>query len=220
MKKTLIICICIFLCGCTSKYTLEISDDSFKENIDVVIDKNLLPSIPEISENGIELDDRLTPFLKDDTKVFTNNDKKNYKKKVTYLDNIIKVKMSYKYNKKEFLNSNSLNLCFDDAVFTYEDKYYIQAKGTFYCLYIDEIEINIKTNNKVFEHNADKVDGNIYTWIINKKNYNDVDIEISIDKGISIKQVLSYIIFGVLIVTIGLVLFYNLYKKNKQENSI
>lgn len=220
MKKIMMIFACVILCGCTSKYTLEINNDSFKEIIDIVIDKNEIPKKSENQESEIELDDRITPFLKQDTKAIFNNDKKNYKKKVKYYDDIIKVKMSYRYNKSEFLNSNSLNLCFDDAVFTYEDEFYIHAKGTFYCLYTDEVEVNIKTKNKVSKHNADKVNGNVYTWIIDRKNYNNVDIEISMEKGISTSQIINYIIFVVVIVIVGLVIAYKIYIKNKQENSI
>lgn len=217
MKKLLILVLSLFICGCTSKYTLEISNDSFKENIDVVINKN---EIPTKTHEDIELDDQITPFLKDKTKVFKNDEKEYYKKIVKYEENIITVNMKYNYTAKEFLNSNTLNTCFENKEFIYNEEYYIHVSGVFYCLYTPEIEISIKTDNTVKKHNADKVEGNIYTWIINDKNVNNVDIEISIDKGLPSKKIFLYsiVIFTILVVSVIVVSI--LYTKNRQENSI
>ncbi len=218
MKKLLIFLLIVFLLsGCTSNYNLEISNNSFKENINATINKNEIPTSSPYPE--IELDDQITPFLNKDYSAIFSDDKALYKKRVTYLDNYINVDMSYKYNEQEFYNSNSLKLCFDNYEFSYEDDYYIHAYGRFYCLYSDSLDINIKTNNKVLSHNADEVNGNTYTWHVNKDNLDNLDINIKVDKGIN-KETITTIIIVIFIIIILSIVGLVVYKKGSKENKI
>lgn len=218
MKKIIFLILILLVSGCTSNYNLEISNDSFKENINIKIDKDLIPT--ESTQENIELDDPITPFLEGKQSALFSNEKVYYKKKVTYYDDYVDVTMKYNYTSNKFKDSNSLNLCFDDFVFEDDDTYYIHAYGTFYCLYTEDININIKTNNKVIKSNADSINGNVHTWIINSSNYNNVNIEFEVDKGFPWKKVLIY--GSTIIVVVGGISYsiYYIYNKNKKNNSI
>ena len=114
-------------------------------------------------------------------------------------------------------NKITLKKCFDNYGYSYENGYYLKASGKFYCLYSDEIEINIKTKNKVIEHNADKVSGNVYTWYINEGNKDNINIEIKVSKT---NIVSTIVIYGALalIAIIVMFLIIKFYQKNKKAN--
>jgi len=218
MKKIVFLLLILLVSGCTSNYELEISNDSFKENISVVINKDEIPSKP-VNET-IETDDQITPFLENKYSALFSNEKAYYKKKVAYYGDYINVNMKYNYNLEEFKDSNSLNLCFEEFVFENEETYYIHAYGNFYCLYTNEININIKSNNKVIKNNATSVNGNIYTWTINDSNSNNVNIEFEVEKGFSWNKILRYGIIVTIILTVIFSAIYYIYIKRKKNNSI
>ena len=218
MKKYfVVILLTLMLCGCTAEYNLDISNNSFKENISVNINNSEIPEKSPYPE--IESDDLITPFLNNQYSALFSNEDALYDKKETYYDDYIDVKMKYKYTEEEFNDSNSLKLCFDNYEFLYKDYYYINAYGTFYCLYTDEMDINIKTNNKVTFNNADSVKGNVYTWHIDKTNMNDINIKIEMKKGISRNTILNYaLIICVIIIILGAA--FVVYKKRIRENKL
>ena len=218
MKKIIFLLLILLVSGCSANYNLEISNDSFKENINVKINKNLIPEHTEQSD--IEIDDPITPFLNDKTSALFSDEKAYYKKKVVHFGDYVDVTMKYNYTSEKFKDSNSLNLCFEDFVFEDKDTYYLHAYGPFYCLYTDTIIINIKTDNKVIKSNATSINGNVHTWEINASNSNNADIEFEVSKGFPWKKVLLYgtISVGVVLI-IGWFIYY-VYKKNKNNNSI
>lgn len=221
MKKIIIILVCILLCGCTTKYNLEISNNSFKENIDITIDKEDHPVYSEEYINsGAEIDDQITPFLEQDTySIDKNNYKKKYKKEVKSINNYTNVKMSYNYDEKEFKNSNTLNKCFEHHTFKFDKKYYIHGYGNFYCLYTSNLDIIIKAKNKVISHNADDVNGNEYIWHVNYDNINNFDLEIEMEKGFSIEYMI-YIITAFVVLMISYIVYKIAKIRNIKNNSI
>ena len=218
MKKFFIIILCILACGCTTKYNLEISNNSFKENIDVVIDKDdIIEYDDEYLNSGAEVDDQITPFLENDN--YSIGTRKKYKKSVKKLDNYTNVKMSYNYDEKEFKESNTLNNCFEHHTFKFDDTYYIHGFGSFYCLYTDSLDIVIKTNNNVVSNNADEVNGNEYIWHVNNNNVNNFELEIEIEKGFS-RETTIYIIIALSICLVAFVIYSIAKSRNKINNSI
>lgn len=219
MKKIIfIISILFLLSGCTSSYNLEIKNDEFIESIDVKILNEEIPSSEVISE--IEVDDQITPFLENKYPAFFSDKEKYYDKTVNYNENDIDVNLSYKYTAEEFKNANSLNTCFNNLVFDDVESYYIHAYGEFYCLYSEEMYINIKTDNKVLMSNAHKIEGNVYSWKIDASNKNDIDIEFEVSKGFPLKSVIKYgsiVLVGVIII---LVIYLSLRHINKKNNSL
>lgn len=219
MKKILfIIPLILLISGCSSTYNLEIGNDSFKEDIDIKIDKTEIPS--ESLYEEIETDDQITPFLEENHYAFFSKKDKYYNKKVIYYDDYIDVNLSYNYSSSQFKDANSLNSCFENFIFDDGESYYIHVYGNFYCLYADEFIVNIKTNNKVIRSNATSVEGNIYTWIINNDNKYDVDIELEVSKGFPWKNIIKYtIILGSIVIVVFGAIYY-VYNKNKRTNSI
>lgn len=89
-----------------------------------------------------------------------------------------------------FENDNTLiNECYKMVSFTEEDnKYYLNTSKGFQCMTYDyniseEVIITVKTYNKVYKHNADKVEGNKYTWYINNDNDEEQSILFVVGKG-------------------------------------
>ena len=178
-RKYIIPLFVIFLItGCSSSYNLKISDDSFEEEIYANFDNVVIYP----ASDGIESDDQVTPFITSDHYPIYGNNDIIYEKFVNNDDNSVILK--YKYDPKDFEKANSLRLCFENVKYEITDDYYFfDLSGSFYCLSSDELNINIITNNKVLDNNADFTKGNTYSWTINKDNVDDVHINIKIRKG-------------------------------------
>ena len=220
MKK-IIMMLVIFvfiLTGCSSEYNLEISNNKIKENIKVeILDADFPKEVPGID---VELNDRITPFINNDQYPIFNNTKIKYKKKVTKVGDLTKVTLNHTYTHDEFRNSNTFKTCFEKASFKKTRKGYdLDLSGSFYCLYGDSIKINVKTNNVVLDHNADKVSGNVYTWVIDDKNVKDVDIYLSLSKRSAMITPLLYVIISAIFL-VGSIFAYRFYKLYKEKDSV
>ena len=220
MKKVImVLAIFVFiLTGCSSEYNLEINNSKIKENIKVeILDADIPKEVPGID---VELNDRITPFINNDQYPIFNNTKIKYKKKVTKVGDLTKVTLNHTYTHDEFRNSNTFKTCFENAEFKKTRKGYdLNFSGSFYCLYGDSIKINVKTNNKVINHNADKVSGNVYTWVINDNNVKNVDINLSLSKQSALITPLLYVIASAIFLVIS-VFAYRFYKIYKAKDSV
>ena len=218
-KIIFVISLLILLTGCTSEYTLEISNNKFEEQISTVIPKNAIPELTqEVLDGQVDLDDQITPFLEEKTHSLITNDK-FYDKKVINKDDFVIVELGYLYDENEFKKANSINTCFEYPELDFSEKYYINLQGAFYCLYGDTVDIKIKTNNNVVHNNADEVLGNTYIWRINEENSNYVDIQIEIEKGTPSNFIVGITLISVFVIAI-LIIIFKFYKKNKESNSI
>lgn len=219
--KIILIIACFILTGCSTEYNLEFSNDKIKEHIVANI---LDTDIPKQIDNPIsELDDQITPFIKNEQYPFPNNTDDKYTKKITNKSNYTEVTLDYSYSHEEFKNSKAYGTCFEEKSFEENKKgYSLNFSGSFYCLYGDSVTINIKTNNEVISHNADKVSGNTYTWVINKDNAQDTNISINISKTSMYVKPIIYIIIGVvfLVLSIGAYIAYNKIKNRDSINEI
>ena len=218
MKKIYIICaFVLLLSGCTADYNLTISDNKIVENFSTQIYKT---EIPVKTDNGIELDDQLTPFIEQNQNPFINNDEIVYDKNVIEEDDYRLVDYSFSYSKEEFADSTVLNRCFENAKYSYKNNYKFILTGTFYCLYNDQLNIKVKTSNKVLSHNADNVDGNTYIWHIDKSNVDNVNIRMKIERNSVNKFVSRYslalIVLSVSII-IGIGMMVAVIRKNKHN---
>lgn len=220
MKKNIILLIIsiLFLTGCTSEYTLEISNKKIKENITVDI---LDSDIPDKSTGLIaEIDDSITPFIENDQYPFMNNTEIKYKKKVTNIDGGKRVNLKYTYSHDDFKDSKAFNMCFEKKDFKKLRKgFSLNFSGKFYCSYTDEVVIKIKTDNVVVENNADEVKGNTYIWRINSDNVDDVDINIELSNKVKYTK---YAITAVLAIIgiIALIVIVNVYKIIKARENV
>lgn len=220
MKKIIYIFIMlVLLTGCSNKYNLEISNDGIKETIVSSIPDTDIPvrTREEINAN-IELDDPITPFIKNEQYPFANNEKEKYKKTVNKDSGLTTVKLEYNYSFDDYKKSRAYTECFENKNFEYgKNGYLLQMSGKFRCMYGDEIEINIKTNNKVNSHNADKVSGNTYTWIINKDNMQKTDIKINISKDSAYTTSIVTIVLAIIAIVIIVCGYFVFQKINNRE---
>lgn len=206
MKKNIIVLIAlvVILTGCSNEYNLTFSNKGVKEEIITTILSSDIKTQSQAEKNaGIESDDRITPFIEEEQYPFANDTTKKYDKKVDKKNGLTTVNLTYNYSFDEYKKSKAYTQCFKYKSLDYNDNgYLLEMSGIFYCLYGDEVKINIKTNNKVISHNANKVSGNTYTWIINKDNVAETDIKINISKESTIKSYAMYIVLGILAIVL------------------
>lgn len=216
-KKLFLISIAILLLtGCSSNYNLEIKNGRLYEKITAYVDstKDNLNYLP-----GMEEDNEAIYFIESDQYPIYNNMEIKYDKKVNKTDKYTEVIFEHSFTEKEFENSNSLKKCFDNASYTYGDNIKLKLSGKFYCLHGPQLLINIKSNYKVIKNNADRKNGNTYTWIINSNNADNVSIDLEIDKYYYLKKysmILSIVVISLLV----LYLYKRIKKKRYLANKI
>lgn len=224
-KNILVLFLIILLSGCSNQYDIKITGDKIEETVVSSIDVDEIPKKNQFNiENGIEVDDPVTPFINNDQYPFLNNNEIIYDKNVENTDDSYIVTLKHEYSFDEFRNSKAYN-CFEKKSFVREGKNYsIYFSGSFYCMYGDALTINITTDNSVFKHNADKVTGNTYSWTVNKDNMDDFEIEFlygedspETSSNNNIFIFCFIIAFLVLIAIVGGVVIVN---KNRKSNEL
>lgn len=219
MKKVLILfCLLFFLTGCSVQYDLDFSDDIFKESIKIgKFDKDKIV--------GFDLYEPISYYDSNTSDYYNLNYSKGY------------LNLDYDYSISKFRVSSTLTECYDFSGITTDDKYfYILTSDEFKCLSYDgyvanNVKINFTTDYEVVETNADSVDGNVYTWIINKDNSNSKPISIKLknksDDSSSTEKtnknsfnLFNYLIFITIFFVIILLVFIFLKIKNEKANSL
>lgn len=232
-KNILIILVIIFLTGCTSQYNIKIDGDKIEETVVSSIKKDEIPVKTDINiKYGIEVDDPITPFINNDQYPFFNNKTIIYDKSVKTDDDTYIVKLKHKYSFDEFKNSKAYNCFENSSVLSRGGSYYLSFSGSFYCMHGDNLTINISTKDSVLDHNADKVSGNTYSWVVNKDNANNLKIKLSCNKHHSIfGNSKNYFIssngnIAILLFVIGLVVLlvfvgvFIIIRKNRLNNGL
>jgi len=181
MKKyrCIFLLITIFmLSGCDATYNLTITEDKMVESASFLIDdtesnKSKLKEYFESSYTAYyDLSSRQTHY---------------YEKEEIAEKNKIGMKLNYTYFGDLIQNSSLIDRCYyKKSISKTNDYIIIFTDGITSCFYKDEIKnldtltVNIKTEMNVESHNADEVNGNIYTWKIDDTNYLKKPIEMKI----------------------------------------
>lgn len=218
-KKTILLTIMtILLTGCTVNYDLKFNESTIEENITI---------IPETQEE------------KENTKYFENRDfysiidQKNelmYEKQKNKDDSY---EFKYTYNFENFKNSR-FTTCYDAYTLNNDNGIItLSTSKEFRCLTydynnVDNIKINITTEYKVVDNNADEVNGNVYTWNINRDNSTNKPIKFSYNKKkkrkLTLKEFIEKNMVNIIIIASTLLLFIlitlSIYIKNKRVNKI
>lgn len=204
MKKLITILMIILLTGCSCNYELSIQNNKIYETLKI---------------NGVT--NEIPPNV--DLETLSNG---NYTKNI--IDDTVTYNSNYSMN--NYKESNLLN-CFDSYNIQSGDETYIIRTGKkFKCypyqyndfdvLTYDQLEIVIKTNHKVINHNATKVENNTYYWYIDDKNVNNAEIYFEIDKNIKNYDYIYMIILFLGILIIGGLIYYIANNKNKESNKL
>lgn len=213
--------IVLFLTGCDAEYNLEVSGGGIKESVNF--------TVPNTESNSKIVDEYykskyMSYYSMDANKSY------NYNKEKIENDEKIGMNLSYEYSIKNYEKSSLLDYCYyKKSVAKAGDYIVIETDGKTRCFYkdgtknLDKLTVNIKTDLKVLENNADQVKDDTYTWIINTDNYENKPIKMKIDTTAKTNEsnfwvIVTFIIVGVLIVAGLIVLF--MYFKNRKNNKL
>lgn len=223
-KKILLIILCTFLItGCDVKYDLEITNDSYDENVTFSLSKN------DDNYDYVENYKNSKMTLADSNKNYEIDYKKNdYGYDISY---------HYKHDINTFKDSSFINRCYYDFNVKNTDKEIILSTGKYFAcidnetvdivddgLKADGVQINITTKLKVLKNNADSVYNNTYVWNINKKNYKNKPIKMTLEKSIELEDIESSATFMtfvivIFIVIIGGIIYFVIKRKNEKNNN-
>lgn len=232
MKKKIFILtlIILMMCGCSVDVNIDISNNKIKESNDITVLENALYT-KEILRTSFR---DYIPIYASDLIVDTVPDKPfsdvlYYNKNTTDLGNGYIFNYSYDFDIDRYGDARTIKEGFRDYSYTYRNDIISLSTDNKGLIYfdeykeLDEVVINIKTNYLVLENNADRVNGNTYTWIFNidsKKSINIViDTSESGDKVLGIINVNTIITVGI-IGGIVLIILCLLLLKNKKNNKI
>lgn len=213
-KRIFILLILLLLTGCTVNYKLDIKESGiFIETITGTVTEQELDNAgrTDVNEYLDNLENR-TPLIEEQGE---------YNKRIIDKDGYKEFEFTYTFNnnydKSSAINSCHENIRFDET----DDLYYIDLSGKFYCLLSDKMTINVTSEYAVLESNAERVEGNTYTWEID--DYKDADIYMAISKNVkyesnteSKKRITDkFKIIGLIILVILSGITYFLYKKRE-----
>lgn len=233
MKKTLILIFLLLLTGCKAKYDLKLNfDGTIAESGTIYINSNLL------GKNGYPAE--TDEFLK---QVASEYGFSNYRSKRSFNDsNYFGYHFSHKYSNINYYLSQSPAIKNLFGRLSVEEKeHYVIFKtsggnkiSTYHDLkkdtptVVENISISITLPYKVVKHNATRVDNstNTYTWIFNGTSNGDIDLEYrdneiyTIDILNLFKFISWYIYAIVLLVIVGLIVYFNARNQSKFRNRI
>ena len=108
-----------------------------------------------------------------------------YKSSVVRKNNLFGVDYFAKYSFDDYQNSPSFSLCYDNyrmARDSNSDLIIISTNEKFKCFdmfdELEELNINIRSEYDVVSSNADNVSNDVYSWYINRNNYNNKSVNI------------------------------------------
>ena len=167
--KLLLCCLVIFIItGCTKEYKLYLSDNKIVEKFHMVLENN----------------NKYSYSPKGDFYPLHNDFNHKYKKKLKTENGNSILDLEYTYSLSDFINANSFNQCFDEReIKNTSSDYEIRLGKPNGCMFNEDYTINIITDNKVLDNNAEIVKGNQYIWHVNNKKGDNFTLHIKIRKG-------------------------------------
>ena len=206
MKKILLILTILLLTGCNCDYEVELNSKTVKENIKIDIQNSELEDYSEDASIG----DDASFLIDTDINPLIGNEDVIYDKEVNDTNYGKEIILKHAFTSDDYKKlSYFLNTCFENTHFEYRDgAYEIKLSGYFYCLYGDEVNIKVKSNN-LFKSANGKKDGTNYSWTIDKSNYENVDISLQISDESKVRNYI-YIIIAIIagIVIFGFIIYY------------
>lgn len=216
-KIVLLIVILLSLTGCSFEYNMKIDTNTISE-------ENIV-YIPNTDKNDIKQEvEKLVSRYTGPT-----NSLGMYKQSV--IENNNNFGMSYKktYDTLNDYNSSlSFSICYDNYKLIKEkDKIVISTSKRFNCFNkyseLDDVTINIDSSLEVESSNADEVNGNIYTWNINKSNADNKPINIVLKPNTEQKEKQRQLSVVLLVIAafilLGIIVFL-IRSKGKRKNKI
>ncbi len=181
MKKVKFLTLCIlllFITGCDGVYNIEIYNDHYMEDITIIeedrnnwYDKNEYEvTFMDLLEEEYERDNHYYSKL-----LISEPDKKglNYKS-VFDIETYGSLGIAYRcYEYFRVLSEeNVITIMTSDKNACYDD-----------YKWLNNITVNLKTNHKVLDHNADEVDKNTYIWHLTRSNASNKSLSIQLSSN-------------------------------------
>lgn len=221
IKLILLIVIAFAVTGCEAHYNLTITKTGMKESVDFLYNNT--------PENKSILKD----YLDNDYMAYYNmNNRKSYHydKKEINKDDTIGMNLTYTYLIDDLKKSSLLDSCYyKKSVIRTKDEIVLSTDGKAMCFYkdqdklLDKLIINITTDLNVVENNADKVNGNTYTWIIDDTNFQNKPVNMKINLKETEEKSFAWgiilIIAGIIIIS-GISALIFVYIKNRKNNKL
>ena len=183
MKKRILILITILLLttGCTCEYNLTIKENTYKEEIIITGEtKEEISNFNNKWQIPISKEEYNKISLESDTNGEYTGEIYNY--------NLSNNRLTFKYDfsKNQYINSTAVSNCYDMLTITNSNnRTIISTSSNTKCFEnhppLNNIKINIKVDKPVISNNADRINGNTYTWNIDKSNANEKSINLIID---------------------------------------
>ena len=219
MKKfILLVLIVIMLTGCQSNFYVKIGEGKIEQNINIFLSN--------ANQKPYELIRKSVYSVENDVEGLGYFTIENSKESNPLNASISYIISSYEYD-------YGISFCYDNQNITYSNNILkIETSNYFNCFdkysILDDVNINVTTGYKVLENNADKVDGNTYTWNITKSNKKGIKLTLDttvdeIQEEEKQKEKLSknliFIVIGTLVLfAFGTVLF--VFIKSNKNNKI
>ena len=243
MKRyILLIGIVFLLSGCSANYDLEIYNNkvieefSFYDNPNKIIsesseDEELDGVEDEILDQNISYKTKIDNFFKENAQAFKNSGNQFLDKEIINKDSNYGIKFSYEYSNANYNEAYIPSTFVKYFNYLTEKDTYILSTGegmleTVYTTHkdLDKFTIHLKTNHKVKNNNADRVDGYNYYWDVNRFNYRDKSVYVELYKD---KHVFNYenefvhILIGIGVALFaGVIAFGFMRTKSKKNNKI
>lgn len=237
LVKTYIVLVGIvfLLTGCTVDYNLNIDDSFIKEDISFV-ERNtntfdIIRPYGTFWMDNISYRELMNEYMKMD--VAATNDNLHFYNKNLITDNGLGLHLKYNFAIDDYGLNKVVYNCYKYFNVDNENGIYtISTSKAFLCFnednpLLEQVNVNIKTKYQVLENNANVVNGDTYSWIINKENADDSQIFIKfqtknnrgLDNIISEDNQFLILILGVIGIVSIVVVTY-IYLKGKKNNKI
>lgn len=226
IKILILVFIIFMMCGCSASVDIEIKDKKVFESVDITAYQNVIYT-KEILNSSFR---NYIPVYARDLIVDTLPDTpregiKYYEKTTTDLGNGYKFNYKYTFGLDEYSEARTIKDGFRYYDFSYNDTNNTITISTddngllYFNDYdqLDEVRINIKTNYFVESNNADKVNGNTYTWVFNKDSKKSIEMTIDTDSDGVVSSNNLVLILSVAIVA-AILVFLTL--KSRDNNKI
>lgn len=181
MKKIILILITLLLTGCAAKYEINIDQDKIYDNIEIYEDSTIFNN--KTDKENKELNELILDW---------ERGYDFYKKELFTTDKITGYRYQYDFSFDEYTAMSQLRKCYDDFELTNQNNITLKTSKEFLCgdYYpnANEITISITSKYTIIESNADVRSNNIHTWKINKNNYKNKPITITINKNNTYKE--------------------------------
>lgn len=210
-KIILLLPLILSLTGCGSTYEIVFTPEgTIEDTISIFEDNDKVKNLTKEDEN--ELLNKLLDF---------ERGYEHYKRELYTTEKVTGYKYTYDFTYDEYDAMSQLRKCYEDLTLNVtDDKIELKTQGEFLCAtYYNEMpymEITIKSDYKIEDSNANIQDGNTATWKINKKNYKNSPIEITLDKNNTIEEEKSFPIKNIIIIVLFLIAIVYILKNRKK----